>query len=247
MLQVITNTVRRLLFLVCVSHIGLTHATESLQVYVPDVVRPSSLMAEKILAQAFRSMQISVNFVALPGMRMQAMWNQGKLDGMSARALSTELVNGIRVDVPIAYDEAVVYAVNNAINKKFVPNGFDSLKPYSVGYIAGVPYFDERLKNVANRETAPNVESLFKKLQIGRSDLVVESRFSACVLKKLGLQNIVILEPPLEHRPIYMYLHIRHANLVPELERVLKTMDDDGSIKKLQEQALAEYHQQCPV
>jgi len=240
---VITNALRKLFMLVCVCLAGVSFGAENLQLYVPDTVRPSTLMAEKILTQAFKNMDVKVSFIPLPGLRMQAMWSEGKLDGIAGRALSTELQNGIKVDVAIAYDEAVVYTVS----KKFVPNGYDSLKLYRVGYIGGLPYFDEHLKNITMRETAPTLESLFKKLEIGRSDLVVESRFSACLLKKLGMQNIVILEPPLENRPIYLYLHTRHQHLVPELEVILKTMEEDGSIKKFQEQAIAQYHQQCPL
>ncbi|MBC3862111.1 transporter substrate-binding domain-containing protein [Undibacterium jejuense] len=221
----------------------MSHATEILQIYVPDVERPSRLMAEKILTQAFNTMHVNVSFVPLPGLRMQVMWREGKLDGNAVRALSTDLVNGVKVDFPVAYEEAVVYT----INKKFTPNGYDSLRPYRVGYIAGTAYFEERLKNTPERESAPSIESLFKKLEVGRSDIVVESRFSACVLKKLGIQDVVILEPALERRPIYTYLHVRHKDLIPELESTLKAMEDDGSIKKLQDEAITEYRQKCPA
>ncbi|MFZ6754919.1 substrate-binding periplasmic protein [Undibacterium sp. Dicai25W] len=221
----------------------MSYAADSLQLQVADVERPSKLMAEKILTQAFNTMHVNVNFIPLPGMRMQVMWKEGRLDGIAGRALSSDLANGVRIDFPVAYEEAVVYT----IKKNFIPNGYESLQPYSVGFLAGIPYFDERLKNVPERESAPSIESLFKKLEVGRSDIVVESRFSACVLKKLGIQDVVILEPALERRPIYVYLHVRHKDLVRELESVLKAMEVDGSVKKLQEQAIAEYRQKCPA
>jgi len=65
--------------------------------------------------------------------------------------------------------------------------------------------------------------------------------------EKLGIQDVVILEPALERRPIYTYLHVRHKDVVPELENTLKAMEDDGSIKKLQDEAITEYRQKCPA
>jgi hypothetical protein len=38
-------------------------------------------------------------------------------------------------------------------------------------------------------ELAPNLEALFRKLALGRTDVVVESRFNGCLVKQLGLQK----------------------------------------------------------
>jgi ABC-type amino acid transport substrate-binding protein len=94
-------------------------------------------------------------------------------------------------------------------------------------------------------ELAPNLEALFRKLALGRTDVVVESRFNGCLVKQLGLQKAVLLQPSLEVLPAYHFLHSRHAALVPRITAVLRKMESDGSIKKIQATALREYLAQC--
>jgi polar amino acid transport system substrate-binding protein len=45
--------------------------------------------------------------------------------------------------------------------------------------------------------------------------------------------SLVQLKPPLEEMPLYIYLHKRHAALVPKLNAALKQMRADGTLQKL--------------
>lgn len=220
---------------------ALSRAERSLDIAVPDTNRPSTTSAQRVLSKAYEQLGIKVNFIALPGARALNMWNAGKLDAIAAKIIDSGLPDSMKVGVPVAFEEAVVFAAR----KNFTVDGFDSLKPYVVGYVSGVAYLDERLKNVAQKELAPNLESLFRKLEAGRTDVAIDSRFSFCLVRKLGLNHIRILEPSLEKRLGYHFVHIRHQHLVPALETVLRNMEKDGSIKKIQEEVMQEYMEQC--
>jgi hypothetical protein len=94
-------------------------------------------------------------------------------------------------------------------------------------------------------ETASSLESLFKKLDAGRTDLVIESRSSYCMLKSWKLNRITILEPSLEKILGYHWLSKRHADLLPKLAEVLATMKQDGTLKRIQDVATEDFNQHC--
>ncbi|BBB69836.1 ABC transporter substrate-binding protein [Undibacterium sp. YM2] len=212
-----------------------------LDISLSDINRPSTLISQKVLSKAYEQLGIKLNFISTPAARAISMWNAGRLDGISAKVIDSGLPDSIKVEIPIVYEEAVVFAAKKNLNV----DGFDSLKPYVVGYVSGIPYLEDRLKNVAQKETAPSLESLFRKLEAGRTDVAVDSRFSFCVVRKLGLRDIRILEPSLEKRLGYHFLHVRHQQLVPAVEAVLRNMEKDGSIRKIQEETMQEYMEQC--
>jgi polar amino acid transport system substrate-binding protein len=209
----------------------------------PEDLRVGALMAQKILLQAYLKMGVEINFLPIPAARSSVMWEDGRLDGVAYRLANTELANGLKLSTPVAYGDVVAYS----INKQFTIEGYQGLKPYRIGYIAGAPFVLEKLKDIPRIESAPNIDSLFKKLQMGRSDLVIESSFSLCFVHKMGMSNVIMLQPPLETALGYHYLHRRHQHLYAQLEKTLLSMKLDGSLKKLQEQAIQEFSIQCPL
>lgn len=217
-------------------------AAEKLRIAIPEFKRPSTMAAQRVLEQAYAQLGVDITFIATPALRAIALWESNQLDGIALKIIDDGLPDSIKVSVPVAFEEAVVFT------KKldFTVDGFASLKPYKVGYILGVTYLEERLKDIPYKETAPNLISMFKKLDVGRSDIAIDSRFSYCVAKKLGLQDIRVLEPSLEKRLGYHFLHKRHENLVAPLEAVLHKMELAGSIKKIQDETMQEFMSQCP-
>ena len=214
---------------------------QTLDISLPDSIRPSTVTAQKVLVQAYAQLGIKLNFIATPGARTLNMWSTGKLDAVAIKVIDSGLPDSVKLSVPIAHEEIVVFATK----KKLPVDGFDSLKPYVVGYVSGITYLEDRVRNVPQKETAPGLESLFRKLDAGRTDVAVDSRFSYCQVRKLGLNNIHILEPSLEKRQGYHFLHTRHKQLLPALEAVLHTMEKEGTIKKIQDEVMHEYMEQC--
>ncbi|MBX9817612.1 MAG: transporter substrate-binding domain-containing protein [Burkholderiaceae bacterium] len=202
--------------------------------------RFSRTLAQRVLIAAYKELGIEVSFTPLPIRRGYALAEAGEVDGLGM-TVSLELTPSLRrVEVPIAYEETVVWATR----RDFVPNGFASLQPYLVGHIAGVRYFEQRLHGLRT-DPATNLEALFRKLELGRTDVVTESRFNGCLVKQLGLNKVVLLQPSLEVLPGYHFLHSKHAALQPRITAVLRRMEAEGSIKKIHAAAMREYQAQC--
>jgi polar amino acid transport system substrate-binding protein len=205
---------------------------------IPPEDRLSVTMAQRVLAAAYQELGQDVQFVKLPVRRGLVPSND--VDGVGL-AVTPDLGPTLnRVDVPIAYEEAAVYATRSDI----VPNGYASLRPYLIGYIAGIGYLEAKFQGMRT-DPASTLETLFRKLEQGRTDVVVDSRFNSCIIKQLGLQKVVLLQPSLELAPGFHFLHQRHAALIPRITAVLNRMATDGSIKKIQAQAFKEYRAQC--
>jgi polar amino acid transport system substrate-binding protein len=54
------------------------------------------------------------------------------------------------------------------------------------------------------------------------------------VVRSQKLEGITVLEPPLSSFPVYHYVNRKHAALVPELTRVLRQMQGDRTIERIQ-------------
>ncbi len=205
---------------------------------IPPEDRLSVTMAQRVLALAYQELGVEVQYTKLPVRRGYAQADE--VDGVGLGVTPDIGLTQVRIEVPVSYEEAAVYATRGDI----VPQGYASLQPYVIGHIAGIGYLETRLQGMRT-DTASSVESLFRKLEMGRTDVVVDSRFNSCLIKTLGLRKVQLLQPSLETAPGYHFLHMRHAALIPKVTAVLRRMAADGTIKKVQAQALKEYRSQC--
>lgn len=205
---------------------------------IPPEDRLSITMAQRVLALVYHELGVEVQYTKLPVRRGYAQADE--VDGVGLGVTPDIGPTLVRIEVPVSYEEAAVYATRADI----VPHGYASLQPYVIGHIAGIGYLEARLQGMRT-DTATNVESLFRKLEMGRTDVVVDSRFNSCLIKQLNLHKVQLLQPSLETAPGFHFLHMRHAALIPRVTAVLRRMATDGTIKKVQAQALKEYKLLC--
>lgn len=229
------------LFACLVSSLAHPKDNAALRISTSLTERPSSIMSQKILTQAYAKLGLKLVFVATPEARARVMWEAQEIDGFDSRFTTVALPDSIKVKVAVAYEDGVVFTVH----QHFVVSDYDSLKPYVVGYIAGTPYMLDKLKDVPRKEPAQSVESMFLMLQAGRTDIAIDSRFSLCFAKRLGLKQIVVLEPSIDKGYGYHYLSIKHQALVDPLEAILRSMEKDGTIKKIQEEVMHDFLARC--
>ncbi|MFZ6750189.1 substrate-binding periplasmic protein [Undibacterium sp. Ren11W] len=217
-------------------------ATAATQLVLADIADqlPPSLMARQILLQAYAQLAIEIKILELPNSRIKAMLENQSIDGMVYRLADSPLYDLQKITPALTYEEFAVFTVQ----KNFTVAGYSSLTPYLNGYRAGSKVLDDNLQGM-RIETAPSMDSLFKKLAAGRTDTVIESRGSYCRVKKLGLDQIIMLEPALDKILGYHWLSARHQDLIPRLSAVLKKMEKDGSIRKIQEQTWKTYNANC--
>lgn len=197
---------------------------------------PASTIAEQVVREAYRRLGITLTVHKLPGERTLVYANEGKMDGELYRKLGMErqYTNLLIVPVPLLTYEIVVFSRGTS----FVVNGWESLRPYSLGFMRGIKIVQENTRGM-QVEPVSNLSQAFEKLMMGRTDLVVGNRSSGqALVKAMKLEGIIVLEPALAAFPVYHYVNRKHEALVPELTRVLRQMQADKSIERIQKAAL---------
>ncbi len=122
--------------------------------------------------------------------------------------------------------------------------GWGSLTPYRVavpkGWVETGNYVNEDNTTTLERITSP--PKLFMTLRRKKTDLIIYERLMGYeIIKKLQLKNVHVLEPPLSSKEMFLYIHNKHADLVPKLVKALEEMKADGTFRKLVDQALSAY------
>lgn len=197
---------------------------------------PATAIAEQVMREAYRRLGINLTVHKLPGERTLVHANDGKMDGELYRKLGMEreYPNLVIIPVPLQTYEIVIFTRGTS----FVVGGWDSLRPYTLGFMRGIKIVQENTQGM-RVEAVPTMQQAFEKMMMGRTDLVLGNRLSGtAVIKSMNLEGITVLEPPLASFPVYHYLHKRHEALVPELTRVLRQMQTDKSIERIQKSVL---------
>ncbi|MTW11957.1 transporter substrate-binding domain-containing protein [Pseudoduganella eburnea] len=192
---------------------------------------PAATVAELVLREAYRRLGRTLVVHQLPGERSLVYANDGKMDGELYRklGLGRDYPNLLIVPVPLLTFELVIFTRGTS----FVVNGWDSLRPYTLGFMRGNKIAQENTKGM-KVEQVSTMQQAFEKLVMGRTDLVLGHRASGmAVVRSQKLEGITVLEPPLASFPVYHYLNRKHEALVPELTRVLKQMQADRTIERI--------------
>lgn len=188
-----------------------------------------------ILKQAYQKLGINISIKEYPGLRGLSYANNGETDGEAFRILDVdkEYINLIRVPIPIRQDSIHLFVKKG---KEFVLEGFSSIpKDYTVEYKRGLKFIEYaskeyQIKAIGNN----NVKSMFQKLESNRCDVVVAGGPQGLqYIQDLGLNDIVMLEPPIYTTFLYHYLNKKHIKLVPQITEILKEMENTGEIEKI--------------
>ncbi len=162
--------------------------------------------------------------------------NEGVDDGLAMRVagLEQQYPNLIRVPEPIIINEFVALSTRH----RFATTGWDSLQPYAVGYILGWKVFEQNVPRARDRTLVRDADQLFTLLARERADVVLYERWQALAkTRALGLP-VQVLEPPLARTPMYIYLHKRHAELVPRVAQALGKLKQNGSYARIHDATL---------
>ncbi|MES2150229.1 MAG: transporter substrate-binding domain-containing protein [Pseudomonadota bacterium] len=193
---------------------------------------PATSVAEQVLAEAYHRLGYELVVHRVPGERSLLLANDGQMDGELYRKLGMdrEYPHLMIIPVPLLIYEIVIFTRGTS----FVVNGWDSLRPFTVGFVRGIKIVQENTRGMKT-EAVATIELAFQKMLMGRTDIVVGSRTSGlAAIAALKLDELKMLSPPLASFPVYHYLHNRHAALVPRLTRVLQQMQADRVIEKIQ-------------
>jgi polar amino acid transport system substrate-binding protein len=198
---------------------------------------PATEIAEKIMTEAYKRIGLTMDIRYFPGERALETANSGDVDGELYRKNGIEQTfpNLIRIPFVISKNDFVVFTKS----KSFKVKGWESLAPYSVGYQRGVKAIEMNLTKDTKAEAVTTLEQAFKKLDQGRSDVVIDARLSGLrLLKDMRLNGIGIVEPPLAQIENFHYLHVKNKHLVEPLTMSLQQMEKEGVLQKLQQQVV---------
>jgi len=214
------------------------NASTRTQVFRLNSGSPESLSNEKgdafynqITAEIFKRLDIKLKFVRVQSKRALMLANKGVDDGNIARVEGIEKnwTNLVRVPESIITWEFTAFSKNKDIKI----NGWESLKPFSVGHVRGWLIYQKNTAGAKNVIQANDSYQLFRLLQNGRIDIALNERFQAPYFyKQLGYKP-KRLSSSLAKKPLFIYLHKRHKSLVPKMAAVISQMKKDGSYQKI--------------
>jgi len=163
-------------------------------------------------------------FAAVPAARSIALANNGVLDGDIIRsgAAGVTHTNLIRVDVAVCIIEIVAFSWQRDMKV----NSFTQMSDIDdivVSTKIGRKLLQSRLQRYPNRLFVESAEKLFSLLEQKRSDVAILDRGTAyrVIGDRLGRTIFQVSDRPLLAREHYLYLHMKHAALVPEIEKAL--------------------------
>jgi polar amino acid transport system substrate-binding protein len=109
-------------------------------------------------------------------------------------------------------------------------NGWKSLLPYHVAYVNGWRNCERELKNARAITVVKNEALLFTLLEKDRAQVGIFGQSTGkAVLEKRGYSRITPLVPPIVISDLFLYLHKKHQNLIPDIVNTLRGMKKDGT------------------
>ena len=188
---------------------------------------------ELISREAFRRLGLDLKVVNNPSERSLQLANQGEIDGEGLRVagLNTHYPNLLQVPERFTSISFVAFSKNALIK---LDNSWENLKPYRVAFITGWKLFEANASGAKIVRKVDQPEQLFKMLDAGHIDLALYTHADGIALiRNMGLSSIAPLFPSLKDVDMYLYLHKRHADLVPGLANALREMKSDGTYNKI--------------
>lgn len=187
---------------------------------------------DQLVVEAFRRINYEVTIEHRPVERSIQEANKGMVDGEFIRVPGMSKIYPNLVQVPIELFEFEFVAFSQMRDLKL--QNWNDLNQYYVGIVVGWKILEKNVPDTERRYSLANRHILFKMLYSGRIDIAVYSRFAGIeVIKELDYQGLYVIEPPLAQKKMYLYLHKKHADLVPRLHQVIEEMYADGTYARL--------------
>ncbi len=190
--------------------------------------------ADRLVSEAFARLGHRVEVIQLPAQRALVEANEGILDGdlMRVREIPDAFPNLRRVPETLVDFDFMAFTRHLRLR----PRGWESIKSHEVGIVAGWKILERNLHDSRHLIKVEDTRQLMRVLVADRVDLVVSERWQglqAILDLDLGGQGIVMAEPAVKSRRMYLMLHRRHEALIPELVRVLREIKADGTYRRL--------------
>ncbi|MDO9630834.1 MAG: transporter substrate-binding domain-containing protein [Humidesulfovibrio sp.] len=187
---------------------------------------------DRIVAEAFRRIGVAVRLVLMPSERALQNANHGVDDGNFPRIEGLTALYPNLVMVPESMSTFPCAAFTRDPELKSVV--WADLRGPQVAYVQGWKLVELNVAEAGKLQHARDQEALFALLDKGRARIVIADLYTGLeIIRRKGYKNMRALLPPLADPPMYIYLHKRHADLVPRLAQALRQMRRDGTLERL--------------
>lgn len=196
-------------------------------------------MLDRIMEAVFRRIGLDAEIVFTPTEKSLVDVNAGLLDAELNRVAGMEASypNLVQVPEPNMTMEFVAFSKH-----KFPIDGWDSIRDLYIGIVRGWKILEENTAGFPRRTLVPSETELFTMLNKDRLDIALYSKLTGyAALKEMGYEDITHLDPPLVSRKMYLYVHKRHAGLVPQIAAALQSMKNDGSYARIVGESISPY------
>jgi len=198
---------------------------------------PDQIIGADILKAAYKKLGIPIEIVTMPGKRALKESSEGRADGEVHRIfeIGNEYQTLVRVPTPINYIEPSVFS--NKLN--FNISDCSALKDYHISIVRGVKHSELCTEGIKNVHIANNSTKMMKVLEAGGPDIIITARINGLwLIKKMNLKSVHPLSPPLSRMLVYHYLHEKHKNIVPKINKIFIEMKKNGELKRLRDNAI---------
>jgi len=198
---------------------------------------------DQLIVAVFREIGMEAELLIYPTATERGMLNanEGMDDGLAMRVvgLETQYPNLIRVPEDVAVNDFVA----STIGPRFATDGWDSLSPYVVTYIIGWKVFEQNVPKGKEITLVRDADQLFGLLKTGRADVALYERWQGLAKSRAMGLKLQVFEPPLVRTKMYMYLHKKHATLVPQVAAALLKLKQNGTYQRILDSTLKPYAQ----
>ncbi len=187
---------------------------------------------DKIIAQVFANIDISLNINHLKSARSIENVDVGIDDGEYARikGLCSSYKNIRRVKEKLIDFTFTAFAKDSSIKI----DGWESLANYNVAHIRGWKIYEMNVENSNSTLVVSSEEELFQVLIHNRVDIVLYERLRGLdFMKRRQLHGIVALDEPLSVRGMYLYVNKRHEKMIPDIDNALKHIKQNGQYQRI--------------
>ncbi len=185
-----------------------------------------------LMKEAFSRIDIKVSLNQYSPEKALIKANMGETDGDAVRIGGLGSLYSNLLQVP-----AIAFQANFVVftkKSKIKLNSWKDLKSYNVGIIKGHKISEKMVPQTQSLTKSLDLESLFKLLKNNKIDIAVcEQTFGLEMVKKLGMADTVITDPPLAKLLFYIYLHKKHELFVPKLIKAINEMHLDGTYNEI--------------
>ena len=123
-------------------------------------------------------------------------------------------------------------------SKTVVVEGWNSLRPYKIGYIRGIKFAKRNTRDM-DFKSVGNYSNLFKMLTKDRFDIIVSPRLNGLYqMRQLGILGVRELTPAIMRFDLYHNLHHKHVKLVPKISAVFSKMAASGEHEAIRKRVI---------